>query len=391
MVQSPRHNKRFRNGECMSGSVHKRSDTGAYYVQWYDEKTGRQVKVYRYRGEKIFSKSTAAKLLAQMQGDAERGVFDLANYTGAQTDVIPFLDEWIAAVGPGLAPATLKGYKSYLKCHLKPFFKSNPVPLVEVRLDVLTKLLNAIAGKSGAFKLKVMYCMHAALDFAWRSGKIVAVPPFPKRNLYQIQEPEVKWMPSDRQQKILDAIPEEHKPIFYWLKYHLRRPGEAMALHREDYREVDDVFIVKRSISARKEIERTKSKQVHIAPCVDAFKPYLRQALRAPIISPFLFTNASSKLPGKRYSHTVLRDILKAACLAVGEGFIGLYQFTKHSGFTQLAVEEGYSDSELQVAGGHADIRSVKKYRALVMSARKRLLERKKGAEVIPMKAPKAS
>lgn len=372
----------------MSGSVHQRKDSGCFYVQWWDEATKKQVKIYRYRGEKMGSKKTALKLLAQMQTAVEGGVFDLANFSGQQTDVIPFLDEWIEAIGPGLAPATLKGYKSYIKCHLKPFFKKNPVALVDVRLDVLTRLLNSMKGKSGAFKLKVMYCMHACLDFAWRSGKIVAVPPFPKRNLYQIQDPEIKWMPSDRQQKVLDAIPDEHKPIFYWLKYHLRRPGEAMALHRVDYRETDDLFIVRRSISARKLIERTKTGQIHLAPCVDAFKPYLKQALKTPIISPFMFTHKTSKLPGKRYSHAVLKGILKQACESVGEEFIGVYPFVKHSGFTQLAVEKDYSDTELQIAGGHADIRSVKKYRALVMSARKRLLEGKpdRPAEVIPMK-----
>ena len=377
-MQKTGYNKLFRNGECVSGSVQKRKDTGAFYVAWYDPATEKRYKIYRYRGEKIFSKSTALKLLGQMQGDVEKGVFNIENYTGNQTDVIPFLDEWIDCIALGLSPATLKGYKSYIKCHIKPFFTANPIPLVEVRLDVLTKLLNSMAGKSGAFKLKVMYCMHSALDYAWRAGKIIAVPPFPKRNLYQIQDPEIKWLPSDRQQRVLDAIPNEHKPIFYWLKYHLRRPAEAMALHREDYRKIDDVFIVRRSISARIVIERTKTSQIHYAPCVDAFRPYLNQALKTPIISPFLFTHKRSKLEGKRYSHAVLGNILRTASEAVGEEFIGVYPFLKHSGFTQLAVEENYSDTELQIAGGHADIRSVKKYRALVMSARKRLLERKK-------------
>lgn len=379
---------KFINGECMSGKVCQRKDTKAYYVRWWDPVSNKQVKVYRYRGEKMFSRSTANKLLAQMQGAVEKGGFDIANYTGAQTDVIPFLDEWLDAVGPGLAPATLKGYKSYIKCHIKPFFTANPVSLADVRLNVLTLLLNAMGGLSGAFKLKVMYCMHAMLDYAWRCGKITAIPPFPKRNLYQIQDPEIQWMPSERQQNVLEAIPKEHKPIFYWLKYHLRRPAEGMALHREDYRKTDDLFIVRRSVSARKVIERTKTSQIHYAPCVDAFKPYLRQALRGPIISPFLFAHQSSKLPGKRYSHSVLKKILDHALKLCGEPPIKVYAFTKHSGFTQLAVEKGYNDTELQVAGGHADIRSVKKYRALVMSARKRLLEGKpeEQAEVVSIK-----
>ncbi len=393
MIKSRHQTKHFINGECVSGSIHKRKDTGAFFVVWYDPPTKKQYKVYRYRGEKIFSKRTAFKLLAQMQGDVEKGVFNIENYTGRQTDVIPFIDEWIKAVGPGLAPGTLKTYQSYIRVHIKPFFNANPVPLVEVKLDVLTKLKNDLS-VDDVTKLKILYCMHAFLDYAWRAEKIIAIPPFPKRNQYQIQEPEVKFLLSDRQQKVFDAIPEEHRPIFYWMKTTLRRPGEAMALHREDYRpNYEDVdgsiikaFVIKRAISARKLVNYTKTKKHHTAPCTEEFEPYLEQALKSDTISPYLFTNKTSKYKGKRYSSSVLNRIAHEACKAAGEEPMNAYPLCKHSGFSQLAIEEGYSDADLQVAGGHADIRSVKKYRALAISARKRLLERKKPGQVIPLK-----
>ena len=56
---------------------------------------------------------------------------------------------------------------------------------------------------------------------------------FLKEN-YQIEKKDPVWIPAreKRQHAILEAIPEEHQLIFYWLKYHYKRPGEAMALHK---------------------------------------------------------------------------------------------------------------------------------------------------------------
>lgn len=371
------------NGEIMSGSIHQRADSKAFFVLWYDEKTRRQYKIYRYRGVKMFDKRTASKLLAQMQGEAESGTFCLENYIGDEVDTVKYLQTWFKAVRPNLAPATAKGYESYIRCHLKPYFKAHPVPLRHVRLDVLTDLLNWLP-LTGKGKQNVMYCLHACLDYAWRSGRIAAVPPFPRKREYQIQEPVIKWLPSDRQTAILNAIPAEHAPIFWFLKYHMRRPAEALALHREDYS--DGVFTIRRSISARRLVESTKTHHAHLIPCHDDFLPWLERALRAPIISPYLFTHSDSKLPGKRYSHEVLNRIWRQACAAVGES-IDLYSGLKHSTVTQYAVEHGYSDSQLQMITDHARIDSVRKYRAQVIEAKRRLLH----GEVVELKKKTAT
>lgn len=80
----------------MSGSVNQRKDTGAYYVQWYDKKSMKTVKLYRYNGEKMFHKKTANKLLAQMQGAVENGTYVLERYSKrGWTDTVPFIEEWI--------------------------------------------------------------------------------------------------------------------------------------------------------------------------------------------------------------------------------------------------------------------------------------------------------
>lgn len=55
---------------------------------------------------------------------------------------------------------------------------------------------------------------------------------------------------------------------------------------------------------------------------------------------------------------------------------IGLYSGLKHSSMTQLAVEKGFSDSEIQMLSDHARIDSVKKYRKMEVSIKRNLMKR---------------
>lgn len=239
---------------------------------------------------------------------------------------------------------------------MEPFFKEHPVQLHEIQYDVLRKLLNSI-DREWKGKLNAMYCLHNCLTYAWKSRRIPAVPPFPERKLYKIVEPEIQWLPEERQMAVIDKIPDEHKPIFLWLKYHVRRPGEAMALHRADYNPDDDTFVIRRGISDRKVYDFTKTRKIHIIPCVDAFKPYLKQLLMKP--TKYLFTCQSSRTEGKRYTDRILNKLWNDACEKAGE-VIPLYSGTKHSSCSQFYNEKGLSLSDIQIITDHDNPASVK-------------------------------
>ena len=178
-----------------------------------------------------------------------------------------------------------------LKNHLTPFSRENPVQLHEIQYDVLLKLLNFIP-RCGKGKANVMYCLHRCLVHAWRSGRIFEMPPFPEKRDYNIVDPTITWIHEDRQIKIIEAIPTIHQPIFWFLKHHLRRPSEAMALYKDDYDPYLDAFIIRRTISARILVNRTKTGVEHLIPCNSSFKPILLNLNNRPLqyISPFLFT-----------------------------------------------------------------------------------------------------
>lgn len=359
----------------MKGSIHYRKDRRYHYVSWYWK--GGRYKIYKYQGTICYDRRMAEKLLACMQGDVENGVFRLEKYLGSErTDVIPYLYEWLDAIEPRLSPATYKDYFNSVLNHIEPFFKKYPIQLHEIGYDTLIKLMNHIK-RDGKGKLNVMYCLHACLTFAWRSNRhgVRAVPPFPERHLYNVVEPVIEWLPEERQDKVIKAIPAEHQPIFWWLKYHLRRPSEAMALYKDDYDPHDDVFIVQRAFSNKQLVDRTKTSQIHVIPCHAEFKSIMERMPKS--FGPFFFVNPYGKLKGKHYQHDYLTDLWNKACAETGE-HINLYAGTKHSSCTQMVVEHGYNLHDVQIATDHARLDSVRKYAKVEVSARRALLERRK-------------
>ncbi|MDX9788922.1 MAG: tyrosine-type recombinase/integrase [Desulfobacterales bacterium] len=360
----------------MKGSIHFRKDSGWWFVKWYDAKRKKSFFISRYRGERMYHKKIAGKLLATMQADQEAGVFRIEKFTGEQfTDVIPYLTEWLNAVRPTLTPATVKDYKNSIRNHLEPFFRKNNFQLHEIQFDVLVMLLNSI-NRTGKGKLNVMYCLHACLKYAWKSRRIPEVPAFPEKRLYQIQEPSITWLPEERQMAIIDAIPEEHQPIFLWLKYHLRRPAEACVLKWEDWDRENGVFIIRRSESARQIVERTKTGVEHIIPAHSEFVRYF-SGIERTVVSQFMFVNSRSRSAGKRYTNDALNLIWHKACREVGES-IDLYSGLKHSSCSQYINEKGLSVSDLQQITDHARLESVRKYAKMEVARKRELMERGK-------------
>lgn len=374
-------------GLCMKGNVRYRKDRGYWVVDWYDSSIGRGREIAYYKGERIYHQKLAQKLLSVMQSDFENGTFRIEKYSGkGWTDVVPYMEEWIEEVKPTLAPATYKDYKNSIKNHLKPFFMKHKFQLHEIQYDILVKLLNEI-NRVGKGKFNVMMVLHACLKFAKRSRRIAVMPEFPEKRLYRMEKKPVDWLSSETQEKVINAIPKEHQPFFWFLKYHWRRPGEAMAIHIEDYDEDKDCFIIRRGISSRKVVNFTKTRKIHVIPCHSEFKPYLKQAIKDRIenelFSPYLFTCKSSRKKGKRYTDTIYRKIWYAACDKVGIKHIWPYHGTKTSSASQFMNELHGNRSELQVGGDWADIRSTESYAQAELSTKREILER--GSNVIKL------
>jgi integrase len=154
--------------------------------------------------------------------------------------------------------------------------------------------------------------------------------------------------------------------------YHLRRPSEACALKKEDYDPFNDVFIIRRTLSARQLVESTKTNTIHVIPCHSEFTEIAKRQLRHA--EDFFFQNPRAKNVGGRYSNESLNRLWKKACEAVGES-IDLYSGLKHSSCCQYLNDKGLSFSELQIITDHANMDSVKRYGKIEIDRKGQLLE----------------
>jgi len=361
--------------------------SGKYYVNWYwripGQKKGKTYKVYAYKGFPLFTKEMAQKLLHAMQGDVEKGCFRLETYTKNETDVVPYLTEWVEAIKGTIAPATYSAYRSAIINHLAPFYASRSISLNEIQYDNLVQLLNAIH-REGAGKLFTFRVLHRCLKYAKKSGRIQVMPEFPEKSMFQIVDRPIHWLSSEDQRRVIEAIPLDNQPIFWWLKYHLRRPGEAMALRKEDYE--SGIFTVRRGVSAKREVDRTKTGQIITVPVVSEFLPYIQierdKQAKGNSISKCFFVFLDGRTPDKRYTDQTLNKLWRTAARSVGIS-IDLYSGLKHSTASQMINEWGYSIDQVQMAGQWASRDVVRRYAETESTAVKALLE---GPRVVRLK-----
>lgn len=372
----------FTNGGfCMKGSIQQHSRYKYYYVAWPDN--GKIVTFSRYKGflcrdgeiAGMTGKQMAERLLYLMRADVENGTFRIEKWKSeTPSDIIPYLWKWLEEDGKSLAPATIKDYKGSIKNHLVPWFTKNPYQLHELQYDVLCRLLDDI-NRTGKGKKNVMYCLRRCLVHAFKSNRIPIMPLFPEEKKYNIVTPIIRWLPEARQIKVIKAIPEMHQPIFWWLKYHMRRPSEAAALHRCDYDKEQDAFIIRRTFSNNQLVQYTKTKKIHVIPCHSEFRKIM-QKMPIRIDSPYFFVNPQGKLDGQHYCLETMHKIWRRACKQVGED-IDMYSGLKHSSCSQYINEKHYSLDEVQIMTDHAERSSVKRYAAVQLDAKRRLLEGK--------------
>ncbi len=365
----------------MKGSIQQHSKYNYYYVAWPDN--GKIKTVSRYKGflcrdgeiAGMTGRQMAERLLSLMRADVENGTFRIEKWKGeAPSDIIPYLWKWLEEDGGSLSPATHKDYENSIKNHLIPWFTKNPYQIHELQYDVLCRLLNDI-NRTGKGKKNVIYCLRRCLVHAFKSNRIPVMPLFPEERKYNIVDPIIKWLPEERQIKVIRAIPEMHQPIFWWLKYHLRRPSEAMALHRIDYDKEQDAFIIRRTFSAKVLVQYTKTKKIHLIPCHSEFKKIM-QKMPIRIDSQYFFVNPHGKLAGKHYSLACMEDIWHQGCAKAGED-IDMYSGLKHSSCSQYINEKHYSLDQVQMLTDHARRESVKRYASVQLDEKRRLLEGK--------------
>jgi integrase len=308
-----------------------------------------------------------------MQGAAEDGLSSeqiYLRYVNAETDTIPYLYQWLEVISDDIAPGTYVNIKGHIKHHLEPFFTRTGVQLGDIRYDTLMQLKSSIP-LSEASKKNIIYTLRNCLTYAYKADRIKQIPPLPK---FKTTQKPIKWVSEDRQMNIINAIPESKRPIFLFLKYHMRRPSEACALRWEDYDQINRAFVIRRSVSAGVVVAKTKTRSEHVIPCHPHFEPIIKGMQRS--LNGYVFINPHARNDNKRFDRQSLLRIWQTACKKVGEN-ITMYAGLKHSTCSQYINEKRYSLSELQVITDHKQMHSVKQYASVELERKRELLEGK--------------
>lgn len=364
----------------MAGSVFYRKDRNRWCVSW-PKPSGESgsYTVSKYKGELMYDRRIAQKCLSMIQGrweQSQQGLcqFRIEEFTGKGfTDVLAVFEEWMKeVVEKKRKPGTISTYWSAYNQWIKPFFTKYPLMLNEVRYSSLNKFRNFIEA-SEVRKLQVLTILHSMFKYAKKAELIQAIPTFPEKAEYEIVEKAVKWLTTEQQMAIINAIPEIHQPIFLWLKYHYRRPNEAMALQKLDYNHFQDVFTIHMGISDGKLVESLKTNTEHVIPCHPDFRPLIKSLLRTE--GKFMFVNPRALTKDKRYEHRAMRSIWNRACEKVGIKS-KLYAGLKHSSCSQAVNEQGMNLYEVQMLTQHAKLESVKKYTKVEIGKVRELMQR---------------
>ena len=329
---------------------------------------GQKIKLYSDQdGYPLDSYDRAARLLSHVRYEIDRGLFDPKNYVKRdvrglllENYIAAWLDRKTLEVERGqLSRSYLHSVKVYLRRYVIPYFKGRNIREVsEGHLeDFKNSLPMHLAGKTVQ---NIFGILHKVFADAIKRRDIARIPVFPE---IQVNEPVIRWLSREDQEKILAEIADPTRRFFYlFLMKTGCRPGEARALKWEEINWKRETVTIRAAMDRDTWRPYTKERDVRIIPLHPEVISALRLLPRA--ISGFVFSWS-----GKPLTQKIVQDTWRRAARAAGFD-IGCYQGTKHSLGCQL-LNEGIREEVLQALFGHKDRKSTKRYAKLVSDSLK--------------------
>ena len=201
------------------------------------------------------------------------------------------------------------------------------------------------------------------LRFIFRQGvrrnEIERAPQVP---VVTVPEKAIQWLTADQQDKVWVCIPQEHRPIFDFLRAYGCRPGEACALCWDRVDRVQGTVTISRTLGRdRKLAERTKTGRVNVLPIMDELATLLDSVTPGIGQTP-VFRNPRARGAGY-YTQDFLLSVWKKALQASGLKLrVPLKNATRHSLGMQLHNERGVSLEMVGRIFGHTSPQHTRKY-----------------------------
>ena len=354
-----------------------------FYIDlWWQ---GRRLRICSDRlGQPLDSFERARRLQATIQTEVDNHIFDPSKYIKAEAQKFYFealIKKWIHekekyVVKGQLSQAYINPLRGYVKNYFLPFFLGRDVR--DIRTSNLKDFYKQLPDRLSPKTLRnILNALENFFNMLVLDEIVDKKPIFPQ---VFVPEPHVTWCGRETQDELLGAIPEQHRFVFYFLTRQGVRPGEAVAIKWGDIDLKLGTLTVKRAMSNRQIVERTKTGKV----TTRLLHPDILNILRnVPIGLPhaYLFVNPNSRKP---YLTDTLQKIWRKARKKVNIN-IKLYEATRHS-VASMAASSGVSIAIIKEVLGHTDIRTTQKYSHLDVLAQGQVFEAQDSQQTVNRK-----
>ena len=336
------------------------------------------------------SREHAQWVLAQIQGEIERGIFDESFYAKKKKSLRSFsvyAEEWLSNCRRRrdrneLSITYLGSFQNYVRNMFIPFF--GHMDLMEIRGRHLKQFYLSLNYKPKSL-WNIMSALHKLFRDAFDEEAIQAIPKFPMEfRASTLPDPDWKWADEETQEKIFDHLTPDAYFMILFSATHGTRPGETRALQHRDIDIKNDLVTVQRAFADNDLRPFTKSKRVRILPLDPAWKQFYLSRPRHVDAEGFVFSDAEGKPHGRNWC----RNQWNAAREAAGVAHITVYQGTRHSIASQ-AVNRGVALYSVSKFLGHSNLEQTKRYSHLEVNPL-RLVQRQATVSRLPLKTTSA-
>jgi len=317
---------------------------------------GKRYNFYRYPdGTPLMAKVLATRLQERINSEIDTHSFDPVRYTKRRPfNFLRACEVWMNSSGCG--EVWKRNRKWSVNKWIIPYWSSYDIRDIR-SIDIQEFHVHL---KNQNIKDKTIYNIMTELKNMLRFHADVfdKFPNFPRLS-YQL--PEIRWLESEDQEKILKYIPERDLPIFNFLRFTGCRPSEACGLLRENVNWQQKTFTISTAMTPGRVLKlSTKTKQIRILPIIAE----IEDSLRPRHLGNFVFMKQyrNELIP---YSVKILEKLWwKANHKALqndGIRKINLYNAFRHS-FACQRLNSGSSMETLREVLGHRCVETTRRY-----------------------------
>jgi integrase len=186
-----------------------------------------------------------------------------------------------------------------------------------------------------------------------------SLPELPEFRKIEVQDPPIRWLSEDAQDKVFQFIPKKHIPIFTFLKFYGCRLNEACGLQRKNiFQEHQPSYIVISSVIGKNGQLKpiTKTKRIKVLPII----PETEWLFKPTEVTPLLFSHSGKPYTSKKLNR-IWESANKKANIEYGVPILNVYNSLRHS-FACQRLNQGFSLDKVSTVLGHTSTQMTKRY-----------------------------